>query len=206
MTTVKERIIELIKRKPGLTDAEIRKELGLSIHQHANNEARSLEKQGLTQRVKEGGLIRNYLVEPGRTRLLDKPDSERISPDTPMSGVAEDDVKLLLGLWLERDGWEVSIAAGKEPGPDVLARQGSRSWTIEVKGSGSRPQMRVNYFLSVLGQILQRMDSDKTRYSVAFPDMPQYRSLWHRLLGEAKKRTGVTALFVGANGEIDEVR
>ena len=206
METVKERILALLEREPGLTDAEIRRRLGLSIHQHANNEARSLEKQGLTQRVKEGGLIRNYLVEPGRTRLLDKPDSERIRPDTPMSGMAEDDVKLLLGLWLERDGWEVSIAAGKEPGPDILARQGSRSWTIEVKGSGSRPQMRVNYFLSVLGQILQRMDSDKTQYSVAFPDIPQYRRLWGRLPEEAKKRAGITALFVGANEEIDEVR
>lgn len=206
MATVKQRILELLGRKPGLTDAEIKRELGLSIHQHANNGARRLEKLGLIHRVLESGLIRNYLVGPERIRFPSKADYERINPNAPMNGMSEDDVKLLLGLWLERNGWEVSIATGKEPGPDILARQGSRSWTIEVKGSGSRPQMPANYFLSALGQILQRMDSDKARYSVAFPDMPQYRRLWARLPGEAKKRAGITALFVGANGEIDEVR
>ncbi len=132
--------------------------------------------------------------------------AKHINSEVPKDGMTEDDVKLLLGRWLERGGWEVSIAAGREPGPDILARQGSRSWTIEVKGSGSRPQMPTNYFLSALGQILQRMSEDKARYSVAFPDMPQYRRLWARLPGEAKKRTGVTALFVGASGEIYEVR
>jgi len=129
-----------------------------------------------------------------------------INSEVPKDGIAEDEVKLLIGRWLERGGWEISIAAGREPGPDILARQGSRSWTIEVKGSGSRSQMRVNYFLSALGQILQRMNSDKTRYSVAFPDMPQYRRLWQRLPREAKRRTGISALFVGAGGEVDEVR
>ncbi len=62
MATVRERILELLERKPGLTDAEIRRELGLSVHQHANNEARKLEKLGRIRRVKEAGLIRNYLV------------------------------------------------------------------------------------------------------------------------------------------------
>lgn len=206
MATVRERILELLERKPGLTDAEIRKALGLSVHQHANNEARNLEKLGRIRRVKEAGLIRNHLVGPEEEITSDEVGAKYANSEVPKDGMPEDNVKLLLGVWLERRGWEVSIAAGKEPGPDILARQGSESWTIEVKGSGSRPQMRVNYFLSALGQILQRIDSDKVRYSVAFPDMPQYRRLWARLPGEAKIRTGVTALFVGASGEIDEVR
>jgi len=52
----------------------------------------------------------------------------------------------------------------------------------------------VNYFLAVFGETLQRMDDPKARYSIALPDMAQYRGLWERLPGLAKKRTGITLL------------
>ena len=54
----------------------------------------------------------------------------------------------------------------------------------------------VNYFLAVLGETLQRMDDRDARYSIAFPDMPQYRRLWGRLPELAKRRTRITALLV----------
>jgi hypothetical protein len=62
--------------------------------------------------------------------------------------------------------------------------------------------MRVNYFLAVLGEIQQRMDDGEARYSIAFPDMAQYRGLWERLPPLAKARTKVTALFVSANKQV----
>jgi hypothetical protein len=65
--------------------------------------------------------------------------------------------------------------------------------------------MRVNYFLGALGEILQRMDDPDARYSVAFPDIAQFRRLWERLPALAKKRTGISALFVAASGEITHV-
>jgi len=209
VATVKERIYELLRNKPGLTDAEIRRALNLSVHQHANNEARRMQGEGLIRRVEEEGLIRNYLVgsEVREMSIAAQPSKNLASfskNNTPET--SEDDVKLSLGVWLEENGWDVSIAPGKEPGPDIVAKKDGDVWVIEVKGSGSRPQMRANYFLSALGQILQRMNSGTTLYSVAFPDLRQYRRLWQRLPGEAKRRTRVSVLFVDAGGEVNEVR
>ena len=45
----------------------------------------------------------------------------------------------------------------------------------------------VNYFLAVLGELLQKMDEQACRYSIALPDLPQFRGLWDRLPREAKK-------------------
>jgi hypothetical protein len=64
--------------------------------------------------------------------------------------------------------------------------------------------MRVNYFLMVLGETLQRMDDAKARYSISLPDLAQYRELWRRLPELAKTRTGITALFVDETGRVAE--
>jgi len=206
MATVRERICELLRRKPGLTDSEIVKELGLSRHQHANNEARNLEREGVVMRVKVRGLIRNYLVK----RESDVPEgdtkAEDISHTAALKATSEDEVKIRLQKWLQSKGWGVAVTMGNERGPDIVAEKGRMRWLVEVKGSGSRQQMNINYFLTVLGQILQRMEDGAVRYSVAFPDQPVYRRLWGRLPKIAKERTLVTALFVGTQGEVDEVR
>jgi hypothetical protein len=65
--------------------------------------------------------------------------------------------------------------------------------------------MRVNYFVVILGEVLQRMENPAARYSIALPDMRQFRGLWARLPSLAKKRLGITALFVGEDGEVEEV-
>ncbi len=64
--------------------------------------------------------------------------------------------------------------------------------------------MRNNYFLSVLGEILQRMEDPHVKYSIAFPDMEKYRRLWKELPNLAKERTKITALFVTDQGKINE--
>jgi hypothetical protein len=76
---------------------------------------------------------------------------------------------------------------------------------IEVKGSGSLNPMRVNYFLAVLGEILQRMHDPEALYSIALPDMAQFRGLWRRLPALAKSRTQISALFVSQSGHVEEV-
>jgi hypothetical protein len=41
--------------------------------------------------------------------------------------------------------------------------------------------MRVNYFLGALGEILQRMEDPTAKYSIALPDLQQFRNLWKKL-------------------------
>ena len=65
--------------------------------------------------------------------------------------------------------------------------------------------MRVNYFLGILGETLQRMDDLFAKYSIALPDVPQFHKLWERLPQLAKRRTEITALFVTAQGAVTEV-
>ena len=62
--------------------------------------------------------------------------------------------------------------------------------------------MRVNYFLAILGETLQRMSDPDANYSIALPDMPQFHGLWERLPMLAKERTKITALFVTRSGEV----
>lgn len=64
--------------------------------------------------------------------------------------------------------------------------------------------MRVNYFLAILGETLQRMDDPAARHSIAFPDRQQYRRLWDRLPALAKRRTGITMLLVAEDGSIEQ--
>ena len=117
--------------------------------------------------------------------------------------LSEDDVKRHLAAWLSTNGWTIEIAWGKAPGIDIIARRGNDVWVIEAKGCGSRPEMRVNYFIGMLGETLQRMRLPEARYSIAMPDLLQFRRLWQRLPDLAKERTGISALFVGPTGHVD---
>ena len=87
---------------------------------------------------------------------------------------------------------------------DIEAVRGGKRWLIEVKGIGSRSAMRVNYFIGVLGETLQRMDHAEAKYSIAVPDVPQFRRLWDRLPDLAKQRTTISALFVTPDGSVIE--
>jgi hypothetical protein len=64
--------------------------------------------------------------------------------------------------------------------------------------------MRVNYFLAILCETLQRMADSDAKYSIALPDIAQFRGLWSRLPELAKSRTTITALFVSPEGEVRE--
>lgn len=113
--------------------------------------------------------------------MMQTPPTLGKSDSGATEAVSEDEVKRRLAAWLEKDGWSVEVASGKARGPDIRATRGEGQWIIEAKGCGSRQQMRVNYFIGALGELLQRMDVDGARYSLAFPDMKQFRGLWDRL-------------------------
>lgn len=125
--------------------------------------------------------------------------------DSPTKELQEDDIKRIIANYLNENGWNIQLAMGKNHGIDIDACKEENRWIIEVKGCGSRNAMRVNYFLAILGEILQRMNDPKAKYSIALPDMKQYRNLWDKLPRLAKERTGITALFINENEQIEEV-
>jgi hypothetical protein len=119
--------------------------------------------------------------------------------------LSEEALKKGLEGWLTSAGWSTEIAWGKKHGVDVRATRRKETWIIEVKGLGSLSAMRVNYFIGILGETLQRMNDPSAKYSIALPDVPQFRGLWERLPTLAKKRTKITMLFVSASGSITEL-
>lgn len=201
MTTLKEQIIELAAKKPGLTDREVTDRLRgrNEAPQPVNQACRQLEATGvLKRRRRHDNLIGNY---PTGAELPAQPVQKAAKSDH--DGVlSEDEVKAVLQKWLEADGWTTEIAWGRTPGIDIDARRGEERWIIEVKGPGSRQPMRVNYFIGILGETLQRMDDPHAQYSIAFPDMQQYQGLWERLPALAKERTEISVLFVKSDGRV----
>jgi hypothetical protein len=169
--------------------------------QSVNQAARKLESAGHIKRPRRAdGRIGNY--PSGGTEAVPALPAK----PQPSGFLSEDDAKRFLTAWLEAAGWKVDVAWGGEHGIDMDARRGDSRWIIEVKGQGSRPEMRVNYFLGVLGETLQRMNDPQARYSIALPDLPQFRRLWDRLSSVAKERTRISALFVAGSGEVEEVQ
>jgi len=135
--------------------------------------------------------------------LNDLSERSRNNKNHDVEALSEDEIKQCLEAELRRQGWETEVAWGNQQGIDIDARRGQERWIIEVKGPGSRPPMRVNYFLAILGELLQRMDDPEARYSLALPDLPQFRRLWERLPALAKERTGIGAIFVSKDGAIE---
>lgn len=119
--------------------------------------------------------------------------------------LSEDALKRSLRAWLQGQGWQVAVAWGKSHGADIEAARDGKHWVIEVKGLGSRNAMRLNYFLAILGEALQRMNGPSAKYSIALPDIQQFDRLWQRLPLLAKSRTGITALLVDPDGNVREL-
>ena len=204
MATLKAQILELVDSMPGLTDREITNRLRSPSdnQQPINQTARLLESEGLLVRQKRNdGLIGNY--PSGRPVPLADADLQSRPKNHDVDALSEDEIKSVLQAWLQDQGWGSEIAWGNARGIDIDARRQSERWIIEVKGPGSRQPMRVNYFIGILGETLQRMDDPKAKYSIAFPDLPQYRSLWGRLPSLAKERTQISIIFVTMDGEVE---
>lgn len=206
MSNLTDEIVEFVRKHPAKTDREITNALRgrKAPQQPINQAARLLESRGVLLRRKrpEDGLIGNYIVSDATER---SPQPSLPKKNHDLEALSEEEIKTKLNEWLVSEGWETRVAWGRTPGIDIDARRKGKRWIIEVKGPGSRSPMRVNYFIGILGETLQRMDDDTAKYSIALPDLDQYRGLWKRLPKLAKKRTGISLLLMSINGEIEEV-
>jgi hypothetical protein len=204
VATLKDQIMTLVRSTPGLTDREMTDRIfdpGVGP-QATNQAARALAaSRQIIRRSRPDGKIGNFPAdspdqESGRSSVPENTQSEMLS---------EDEVKRTLQAWLEASGWQVSVVWGRGRGIDLDAKRNGQRWIIEAKGCGSVNPMRVNYFLSILGELLQRMDDPDAHYSIALPEMKQFRRLWDRLPQLAKYRTTISALFVDRSGKVEEV-
>jgi hypothetical protein len=201
MTGNKDIIMNLLSQENGLTDREITDRIfgKGSPQQQTNQICRALESKGYLNRLNKDGKIKNFIAEIGYTPS-NKPLFQK-EVDTIMS---EDLIKKYLERWLVSEGWQVRVAWGHTQGVDVLAIKDNKHWIIEAKGEGSLHPMRVNYFVAILGETLQRMHDPEAIYSIALPDMQQFQNLWQRLPTLAKQRTGISVLFIDKDGKITQ--
>ena len=197
--TLKEKILYELKSASGQTDTELEKKFGVR-HQAVNKACRELEAQGKIIRDSSRGAIRNYLKDG--LSVIHEIEAVKPIRVVDKNGLHEDSIKEILDTYLKNNGWSTEVAWGKKRGVDILAIRDNEKWIIEVKGCGSLSAMRVNYFLAILGETLQRMDDKNARYSIALPNLQQFRNLWSRLPKLAKERTQIDAIFVSEDGEI----
>lgn len=203
MLKLEDRILSLLQGSNGLTDRQLTDTLlgPGEGPQKVNAACHRLEGKGLvSRRPRPDRIIGNYLA----TGPVARTHQERTRPSPP-GFMSEDTVKRSLKKWLESDTWQVRVMWGGATGIDVQASKDGKTWIIETKGSGSSPQMRSNYFLAVLGAILQKMNDPNAAYSIGLPDCPRFRNLWDALPRLAKLRTGITVLFVDEHGEVREL-
>ena len=117
--------------------------------------------------------------------------------------LTEEQVKHIINGYYIAQGYSTTIAWGHSRGADIIAQKGSERLIIEVKGCGSRQAMRVNYFLAILGEVLQRMDNEGCEYYIALPKIQQYINLWHKLPTLAKQRTKIHLILVDDNKQLE---
>lgn len=197
---LKDEILQYLKTHPGATDTELERALGKN-HQHINITCRGLVGKGVLIRranPDKDNRIGNFISGTVVTNSVVK---RRSASDE--HALQEEDIKHVLYDYLTKEGWAVEVAWGHKLGVDIDARKNGKRWLIEVKGPGSRQPMRVNYFIGILGETLQRMNDPDARYSIAFPDMRQYRGLWERLPQLAKERTTIDMLLIDSEGNIE---
>jgi hypothetical protein len=201
--TVAQRIVEAL-RSAVLDDDQLAAQLGV-VRQQINQTCRTLEKRGVLSRgVSRSGKIVNRLT--GSSAPLLAAAHPPLPRPTVAGALAEDEVKTAIRDRFEAKGFTVEIAWGRVRGIDIEARRGAERWAIEAKGEAATDQMGGNYFLNALGELLQRMSDDRTRYAIALPENRRNLGLVARFPDLARRRLGLTVFFVRRDGRGYAVR
>jgi MarR family protein/restriction endonuclease len=199
-----DRVLDFIARFPGRDDDEIASALKISPRQTVNQICRRLCQKNLVRRErgKRGKLV-NFAITGGDQPAVIGSSMPRTRADA--GAMTEDQVKAALVSMLEQKGWSVEVAWGRQRGIDIVALRGAERWVIECKGTGSLAPMQKNYFVSVVGELMQRMSDDRAKHSIAFPDVPKFRRLWSELPPMVKQRLQLSALFVANDNSVLEL-
>lgn len=212
MATLAERILNAIRYAP-LDDDVLSKRLGVGHRQAVNQAARRLEAEGHLQRlIGPDGKIVNALPdmpvqkthEPTQVLETPEPAPLGVAPGgIGESRITEDEVKEAVRGHLTARGFDVAVAWGRVRGIDIDARHpDGRRYVIEAKAEvGRNGPQQVNYFLGMLGELVQRMDDAQASYGIALPDNRQYRGLVQRLPGLAKERLRLAVFWVSRRGD-----
>lgn len=195
-----DRILETLKRRPeGLDDDELSQLSGVTPRQQVNMICRKLEASGILLREADytKGKIVNRLakretggIAPGKA--LGRPQGKAEEPP-----LTEDDVKRAVRDHLTQQGWTVSEPAwGQKTGIDIQAVMQNRVLVVEAKGEARSDQQMGNYFLSALGELIQRMDSPDKEYALAFPEHRRYLNMVARLPLWVKRHLRLQFFFV----------
>ena len=200
MATIAERILEAIKYAP-LDDDVLARRLGVSQRQSINQAARRLELEGRLRRVVGAdGKIVNMLPE---STARPGPPVTETRPAAPARAqrITEDEVKRAVRDHLVGLGYTVEVAWDRTRGIDVDARHPTKGrYIIEAKAeTETSGAQQVNYFVGMLGELLQRMDDQDAIYGIALPENRQYRGLVDRLPRLARDRIGLHVLWVSRN-------
>jgi hypothetical protein len=80
----------------------------------------------------------------------------------------------------------------------VIDREGQR-WIIEAKGETTQVGLD---FRTGLGQLLQNMGDERTRYGLAIPDTPRFAAQTARVSTWSRRALRLHWLVVSANGAV----
>lgn len=202
MATLAERILDAIRHGP-LDDDVLAKRLGVGHRQAVNQAARRLGAQGRLRRFTgPDGKIVNALPD-SQVQPIPASTPPPVATGGGDSRITEDEVKVAVREHLIERGFDVAVAWGRVRGIDVDARHpDGRRYVIEAKAEvGRNGPQQVNYFLGMLGELVQRMDDPQAVYGIALPNNRQYRGLVDRLPVLAKERLRFAVFWVSREGD-----
>jgi hypothetical protein len=198
MKNLERNIIKILENNPGISDKELAALLTgrADSSRYINQNCRALVEKGILSRsLRQDGVIGNWL----------NLEHVALPVNIESSDLNSRVLKKNLESFLKSLGWDSNISWGNTHGIDVEAKKADLRWIIQVKGYENQYLLPVNIFVSVIGEVLQRMDDPHTKYSIALPDLEPFRRLWSRLPSFAKERTLLTALFISFDGKVTEL-
>jgi hypothetical protein len=189
----RERVLALILQHPeGLDDDEIASMLGFRQRQQANQRCRQLSAEGLVERRRVGGKIRNFPSPDGTAKATARatlPAAPLVDRHWFWGG----NVQTAVATHLSAGEWvidQVADTASRAPGKDIVAHAtdlGSRLW-VSVKGfpqgtarTNAPTQARHWFSHALFDMVLWRGEDRAVQLAVAFPDFPTYRNLTKRI-------------------------
>jgi hypothetical protein len=188
--TILDRITAYLKEHPeGVDDDELAWALQLKQRQQANSRCRQLAEQGLIERRRVNGKIRNFWLG-GRT-IPPSPAKGGGEKEGTEPWFSERNVQAALVKHLAIEGWAVrSVAdtANREHGKDIVVEQAGKLLWVPVKGypkgtPKTHPATQAgHWFKQAIFDILKyRGESNTAELGVGLPDFPTYRSLAEKI-------------------------